>query len=100
MIAEDRSLKLLDFGSALEAHEKDTVIHPGKLRGTPAYLGPECWLDSYSTASDIWALGIMLCKMLFFRTPFKSETRDELKEEVLTVLREEATGGHTFLNQL
>ncbi len=97
---ENKTLKLVDFGSASQFSPRDPIVHAGKLRGTPISLAPECWLDSYSTAADIWAVGIMLCKMLFFDTPYSAKTRDELKAQVLSGLEDGAISHRSQLHRL
>jgi hypothetical protein len=53
-------------GASLETH------HAG-LRGTPAYMAPEQWLEEPCTpATDVWALGLMLCELLTGRRPYDS----------------------------
>ena len=59
--------------------------HGGGLRGTPAYMAPEQWLDEACTpATDIWALGVMLHQMVSGRVPFKAP---------LGLLRTQVTAG-------
>ena len=79
----DNTAKLIDFGSAGELRDCPAFLNVGRLRGTPPYLAPECWNDIYSPASDMWALGVLLCNLLFFRPLFNYPTIDTLKSHVL-----------------
>ena len=71
--------------------ELDSVISGGKhpflvtqIRGTPAYMAPEQWLLGryLSTATDVWAFGILLFECLSDRRPFVAASFRELRELV------------------
>lgn len=72
MLLPDGSAKLLDFGVA--RHSDDTAITSGGLVvGSPAYLAPEQVRGGTgTTASDVWALGVLLYEMLAGRPPFQA----------------------------
>lgn len=59
--------KLADFGIA-----KYVGIHNRTATsiGTPCYMAPEQFYDEYGTASDIYALGVVLFEMSQGRVPF------------------------------
>src|SRR5215472_15229094 len=65
---------ITDFGLATE-----TTLNPRDLAGTPGYMAPELWRgDGPSTASDIYALGVILYEMVTGVKPFtdqKTESR-------------------------
>ena len=50
------------------------VTRKGLVRGTPQYMAPECWRGQAVAASDVWAAGIMLFKMLCGRHPMEEAT--------------------------
>jgi eukaryotic-like serine/threonine-protein kinase len=59
------AVKILDFGMA---HAFDRTPLSG---GTPAYMAPEQWTDAPEDArTDVFALGVMLHRMLVGRLPF------------------------------
>ncbi|MBI5478985.1 MAG: serine/threonine protein kinase [Deltaproteobacteria bacterium] len=92
IIPKDGRLRVVDFGLATVAAEApparaeplavDTVRFPtatldafhsdGRgLRGTPAYMAPEQWLEKAdSEATDVWALGLILFELLCGRRPY------------------------------
>ncbi|MBY0526790.1 MAG: serine/threonine protein kinase, partial [Gemmataceae bacterium] len=74
-------LKLVDFGLA-SALQK-AVLAPDEpqalqaLSGSPAYMAPEQFDGRYGPASDVYALGVILCELLLGRRPFEG-TPEEL----------------------
>lgn len=77
MLTESNVPKIVDFGSAIKL-DKDKLP-----RGTPIYLAPECWEGKYTTASDMWAVGILLSIILFYKLPFSTTSIDEIKTQIL-----------------
>ena len=56
---------ITDFGLARKPDAKD-----GILAGTPEYMAPELWKGAQaSVASDIYALGVILCELVSGRKP-------------------------------
>ena len=52
--------------------------------GTPYYLAPEIWKSkTYSKASDVWAIGVILYEMCCFQYPFPATELEELERKVL-----------------
>lgn len=102
LLSDEREVKLLDFGIAklLDAsentadpdgdHDGDALTHAGMRVLTPAYAAPEQILGQpVSTATDVYALGVMLHELLTGRLPHarrgKSLDRvvSELDQEIL-----------------
>jgi serine/threonine protein kinase len=62
------TLKICDFGFVKKINElfNDTIIC-----GTPLYMAPEILLNrKYTDKSDLWSVGIIMFKMMFFIFPF------------------------------
>ncbi|MES2462346.1 MAG: protein kinase [Armatimonadota bacterium] len=73
LIATDGTVKLTDFGIARRS--SDTMITlEGVMIGSPHYISPEQTTNNpATTASDIWALGVVLYEMVVGRVPFAGE---------------------------
>jgi serine/threonine protein kinase len=71
----DRHVKLCDFGIARETapEQNEELTRVGLTVGTPHYMSPEqCVGAEVSAASDVYALGITLFKMLAGHVPFNA----------------------------
>eukprot|EP01134_Creolimax_fragrantissima_P004712 CFRG4712T1 len=90
LVDVNSNVKLCDFGSATT-----TVMNPKtaaqiamaeeeiQLNTTPQYRAPEMW-DFYAHGtvdykSDIWALGCILYKLCYYRTPYDDGSKAYLK---------------------
>ena len=77
---------LTDFGLAkLADHESGLTVTNAQL-GTPHYMSPEQAagrVREISTASDVWALGVMLFQMLSGNLPFVGESNGEILRKVM-----------------
>ncbi len=70
MVAEDGHLKVTDFGIARAGAEAD-MTEAGSVIGTAQYLSPEqASGGEVTSASDCYAVGIVLYEMLTGRVPF------------------------------
>ncbi len=70
MVAEDGHLKVTDFGIARAGAEAD-MTEAGSVIGTAQYLSPEqARGGEVTSASDCYAVGIVLYEMLTGRVPF------------------------------
>ncbi|MDA7510639.1 protein kinase [Verrucomicrobia bacterium] len=103
MIADDRTVKVLDFGLAkLSVADPESKLgqvmastdsnvstvalestEHGMLFGTPAYMSPEqargLMIDR---RTDVWAFGCCLFEMLVGKKPFEGQTTTDLLAEV------------------
>ena len=69
LIDEHDRAKVTDFGISIS---QTMETNDRRLAGTPAYIAPECWLESpdLDFRSDIYALGVMLFEVASGRRPF------------------------------
>lgn len=73
LVAEDGHLKVTDFGIA-RAGADGGMTEAGAVIGTAQYLSPEqARGDDVTTASDCYAVGIVLYEMLTGRVPFDGD---------------------------
>ncbi|OJF10635.1 serine/threonine-protein kinase [Couchioplanes caeruleus] len=69
--------KVVDFGISALAGQRDAAAD-GSLLGTPAYLAPERLSgDPVAPAADVYALGLLLYRLLTGRLPWPAETTTE-----------------------
>jgi predicted Ser/Thr protein kinase/cell division protein FtsN len=72
VIAQDRTVKIMDFGVARRVHGTDQTT--GTLAGTPAYMSPEqLEMRPVTASTDIYALGLVLYEMVTGTTAFSGE---------------------------
>jgi serine/threonine protein kinase len=84
MVTRDGQVKLMDFGIAKDVtalHTKE-ITQADKTVGTVSYMSPEQLAGQELTRkSDMYALGILLYRMLTGRLPFTGETMFEYMEQ-------------------
>jgi len=81
-----KSLKLADFGLAVEVREPLFTVC-----GTPTYVAPEILAETgYGVKVDVWAVGVILYILLCGYPPFSSRTnnQEELFDQILSGLFE------------
>ena len=84
-------LKVLDFGVSkttsrtFTSEEVGDLTEPLRMLGTPRYVAPEQAHDARSatTASDIWALGVIFQEMLTAEPVFRGRTEVEVLAQIL-----------------
>jgi anti-anti-sigma factor len=77
--------KVTDFGLAVR--EEDLPQQRGLLAGTYAYMSPEQVRREghlIDGRTDIYSLGVVLYELLCGQRPFRGQTEEELKEEILS----------------
>lgn len=83
LLDRNNHLYLADFGLALDEAQRWSS-KPG-VAGTYPYMSPEQIKGAthrLNARCDIWALGVILYEMLTSRRPFRSQTREQLCEDV------------------
>jgi len=76
---ENCTVKIIDFGLA-------TIFQGGVMMksrvGSPYYMSPEVLKKSYTQATDLWSLGVVMYAMLCGYPPFCGNTDSELFVEI------------------
>ena len=77
--------KITDFGLAKLLDDRDTKTATLQLQGTPQYMAPEQLIQGKrisTPAIDIYALGVLLYRLLVGRTPFQFESIEEAVRKI------------------
>jgi serine/threonine protein kinase len=83
MIAEDGSVKLMDFGLA-RLKESPKLTRTREIMGTAAYMSPE-QADGRQVdqRTDLWSLGVVFYEMLTGRLPFEGDSDISTLQKIL-----------------
>jgi serine/threonine-protein kinase len=74
MLAEDGSVKVMDFGVARQAKDAMTrAALTNTIVGTPPYMAPEQEQGSVRKESDVFGLAVVFYEMLTGRLPFQGQ---------------------------
>jgi len=79
LIASDGTVRLGDFGLAITGNSKTSDIS-----GTPNFMAPEVWSESYDCKADIYAFGMLLLEVKMNDVPYR-----ERKTLIVDMLRGE-----------
>ncbi len=82
LIANDGTVKLLDFGIA-KITQGPSVTRTGTLKGKLAYMAPEQLRGAVDRRTDVFALGVVLYEMVVGRRLFKRATEPETVTAVM-----------------
>ena len=79
-VTEGGIVKVLDFGIASAMHEERLPERPGNaVQGTLSYMSPEQWgVDTIDPRIDLWAVGLLLFKLLSGVHPLEGRQGAEL----------------------
>ncbi|KAL4506793.1 hypothetical protein ABPG72_001214 [Tetrahymena utriculariae] len=81
LINSNRKIKLIDFGFSIQVQPSFKLT---MFCGTPNYMAPEIInKKGYSFEVDIWALGILLYKLLTGYYPFAGKENKQLYKNIL-----------------
>eukprot|EP00756_Hemistasia_phaeocysticola_P018097 Hpha_TRINITY_DN15572_c2_g2::TRINITY_DN15572_c2_g2_i1::g.106499::m.106499 len=69
--SDRKTLRIIDFGSAMAVPEGVTEVKEERLIGSPAYMAPESWGHDYSYASDVWSIGCVVYELATGISPYK-----------------------------
>ncbi|OGV72433.1 MAG: hypothetical protein A3K19_31185 [Lentisphaerae bacterium RIFOXYB12_FULL_65_16] len=82
LIAEDLTVKLMDFGIAQMPHSR--LTSGAHLLGSPAYMAPESWQSTKIDArSDVFSLGVVAYELLLGVRPFDDESLPKLAMKII-----------------
>ncbi len=73
VLLQDGIPRLTDFGLA---RVLKSGVRTANISGTPRYMAPETFSGSYSIASDLWAVGVLLYELLSGGVPSGSSRPD------------------------
>lgn len=72
------------FSSSTSARDDTTTSRLVTVSGTMAYLAPEVYGNSgYGTATDWWALGVVMYECIYGRRPFPSSHHNKLRSQII-----------------
>lgn len=71
----DAEIKIIDFGLS-KKFMKEHIMHD--IVGTPYYVAPEVLEGVYTSACDVWSVGVILYIMLNGKPPFTGSTSSEI----------------------
>jgi len=72
---EQLDVRATDFGCAQS--QRDCVTYKRRV-GSPVYMAPELWSQTYNLNVDIWAAGVMMYQLLTCRYPFWDQAAEEI----------------------
>ena len=86
LLTADGTPKLVDFGVAKRLEATDGPTETGKPIGTPSYMAPEqaAGKKEVGPTADVYALGVILYKLLAGRVPFDGDTLYDVLHKIVT----------------
>ena len=74
LLRDPHYVYLADFGVAKMLSSSGEITQTGTLMGTPEYMAPDLAEGPATPGSDIYALGVLLYRMIAGRVPFSGST--------------------------
>ncbi|MCH2174630.1 MAG: protein kinase [Lentisphaeria bacterium] len=85
MIDEAQNLYLTDFDIVANLNPDSDQTQISAIKGSPAYLAPECFSDGEVTAkADIYSMGVVAYELFTGQKPFVAKEFFRLAEEITT----------------
>eukprot|EP00455_Lapot_gusevi_P056792 TRINITY_DN9524_c0_g1_i2.p1 TRINITY_DN9524_c0_g1~~TRINITY_DN9524_c0_g1_i2.p1 ORF type:complete len:208 (+),score=28.19 TRINITY_DN9524_c0_g1_i2:106-729(+) len=82
LVDEYYRVKLCDFGLARTTQH--LALGREQIAGTPPYMAPELWQKrSPTTASDVYAFGVLMCELFSREVPFDGLEPLDIRERVI-----------------
>src|SRR5690606_28439595 len=80
-------VKVVDFGLAkVRATQASSITSPGIVCGTPDYMAPEQGRgDPIDARSDLYAVGVIMFRLLAGRLPFEGESATQVVLKHITL---------------
>lgn len=75
---EDMTVKLCDFGFAINSYCQKEPFKLTKMVGSPYYIAPEVFSEAYDSRCDLWSAGVLLYFMICHSFPFQGQTPNEI----------------------
>ncbi len=93
MILPSGDIKIMDFGLAQQVKSDKSHVSLDKIAGTPLYMAPEQLDPSterkrVSSATDVWALSVIIYEMLQGKSPFRGSNELDVAQKILTIYPE------------
>ncbi|KAJ1956914.1 Serine/threonine-protein kinase 36 [Linderina pennispora] len=84
LIGCDGRVKLCDLGLATQLTRDGKPIYVHTLKGTPLYMAPEMLRrERYTNKADLWSLGVVLYELFVGKTPFRTTSLADLKQNIM-----------------
>ena len=83
LLSASGEVKLADFGLSKKMSDAGASVTETGVMGSPAYMSPEAIKGKPKLASDIWALGVLLCEVLTGHLPFNGDVAGVMWASIL-----------------
>ena len=88
LMDETGTVKIIDFGSALDTVNCKDENEFSVICGTREYMAPEMLKETkYGTSVDIWSCGVVLYELLNRCTPFDSDVYKKKRKDVIKYMK-------------